>query len=238
MLAIARIPFILATTAGLIISLTDPNPLPPSNKERQAPQTLLAKLLSATHGMQYFQVVFPAAAAAEVAVIIADRFPSSAGAGWVLSVLSKPETVANLHFTPFSVTGMVIIIAATMLRILCYRTLKKFFTFHISLRKDHQLITTGPYSVVRHPSYTALIAVAFGLVGWYGAEGSWVRESGLLDTVAGKVFASAFTVACVANTLGLVQRTVVEDKMLRNVFGKTWDEWAQRVPYRLIPGIY
>lgn len=36
-------------------------------------------------------------------------------------------------------------------------------------------------------------------------------------------------------TLG---RMKMEDAALRAQFGKEWDDWAKRVPYSVIPGIY
>ncbi len=35
-----------------------------------------------------------------------------------------------------------------------YLTLGKFFTMHLETQKNHQLIESGPYSFLRHPSYT------------------------------------------------------------------------------------
>ncbi len=29
-----------------------------------------------------------------------------------------------------------------------------------------------------------------------------------------------------------------EDDMLRKEFGRSWEQWVERVPYRIIPGIY
>ncbi|CAJ0838843.1 2314_t:CDS:2 [Entrophospora sp. SA101] len=39
-----------------------------------------------------------------------------------------------------------------LLRLWCYRSLDEFFTFDIKVQKDHKLITTGPYSLLIHPS--------------------------------------------------------------------------------------
>lgn len=52
-------------------------------------------------------------------------------------------------------------------------TLGELFTMHISIEKNHQVIRTGPYSLIRHPSYLGafilyLSAAAF-LHSWYAA---------------------------------------------------------------------
>jgi len=38
--------------------------------------------------------------------------------------------------------------------------------------------------------------------------------------------------------LSSIKRTIVEDAMLKKEFGKEWDEWAGRVKYRMIPGVF
>jgi protein-S-isoprenylcysteine O-methyltransferase Ste14 len=65
----------------------------------------------------------------------------------------------------------------------------KMFSFQIKVQEEHKLVTWGPYAYVRHPSYSGLVMVFAGLGIWQLAPGSWIRESGMLDTVNGKVFA-------------------------------------------------
>ena len=39
--------------------------------------------------------------------------------------------------------------------------------------------------------------------------------------------------------MGMVMtRPQKEDELLRKEFGKKWDQWAEVVRYRLIPGVY
>ncbi|KAH7884185.1 hypothetical protein F5I97DRAFT_1669120 [Phlebopus sp. FC_14] len=42
------------------------------------------------------------------------------------------------------------------------------------------LITSGPYAVVRHPSYTGFILCVLGVLVVHGSPGSWLRTSGVL----------------------------------------------------------
>ena len=53
-----------------------------------------------------------------------------------------------------------------------YRQLGRFFVFEASIQKDHELIVSGPYSVVRHPSYTGFFMVAGGWFLWNLSKGS------------------------------------------------------------------
>jgi protein-S-isoprenylcysteine O-methyltransferase Ste14 len=123
---------------------------------------------------------------------------------------------------------------------MCFRELGRQFTFHLALLEKHALITTGPYSIVRHPSYTAAVIVNIGIILWHTTPGSWLRQSGLyMNTI---VWVAAFLPAIMviggSIILGIMVRPQIEDELLKKEFGKKWDEWAKRVPYRIIPGVY
>lgn len=157
----------------------------------------------------------------------------------ILSVLmvngSNPE---NLHvITPLSVAGVMLIASGTLLRMWCYRTMKNLFTFDVSIRKDHKLVTTGPYGVVRHPSYSGIVLVYIGAACWFGSRGSWLRESGVLDTTGGRVAFGTYGFLMTAILVALLKRGAVEDRAMRQTFGKQWDEWALKVPYSFVPWI-
>lgn len=112
----------------------------------------------------------------------------------------------------------------------------RHFTFRLSLRDGHKLITSGPYSIVRHPSYTAGLMTVVGCLCTLVGDGSWLREVGYA-TPFGKFCVVVLMVnfgVCVKPFL----RADQEDAFLREEFGKQWDEWADAVPYRYVPGIY
>jgi protein-S-isoprenylcysteine O-methyltransferase Ste14 len=50
--------------------------------------------------------------------------------------------------------GTVLLIAGSVLRRLCWRTLGRYFTGDVQVRPDQPVIDHGPYRWVRHPSYT------------------------------------------------------------------------------------
>jgi protein-S-isoprenylcysteine O-methyltransferase Ste14 len=68
-----------------------------------------------------------------------------------------------LTISPAFVFGALVASVGGLGRLLAYRALGKHFTFEMSIKKDHGLITSGPYSVVRHPSYTALALNCLGM---------------------------------------------------------------------------
>ncbi len=48
-----------------------------------------------------------------------------------------------------------------LLRSWCFNTLKEYFTFNVTIQKDHKLITTGPYSLLIHPSVSVYLYSIF-----------------------------------------------------------------------------
>lgn len=94
-----------------------------------------------------------------------------------------------------------------------------FFSAVVRIQEDrgHRVIDRGPYARVRHPGYAALIpAMSFSGM----ALGSW------LAFALGVLFA-----ACV------LRRVMFEDAFLQaNLAG--YREYAQRVRYRLVPGLW
>ena len=93
----------------------------------------------------------------------------------------------------------------------------RFFSpvVRIQHERGHTLVTSGPYRFVRHPGYVgAILASACGGV----ALGSWWSLVPLAP------FAALF-----------LRRTAVEDRMLRADLDG-YAGYAERVPYRLVPG--
>jgi len=48
------------------------------------------------------------------------------------------------------------------------------FTFEMSIRKEHILVTSGPYGVVRHPGYTGALLAIGGMLLLHASEVSFV----------------------------------------------------------------
>jgi protein-S-isoprenylcysteine O-methyltransferase Ste14 len=95
----------------------------------------------------------------------------------------------------------------------------RFFSSAVRIQTERaqEVITTGPYHFVRHPGYTGglLFLVCGGI-----ALGSWWSALPALLPAA-----------------MIVRRTVMEDRMLQDHL-KGYVDYAQRVRYRLIPGLW
>ena len=167
---------------------------------------------------------------------------------------------------PF-IVGVFAVISGSALRIWCFRTLGDFFTFELTIRPTHVLVKTGPYAFVRHPSYTGIYLTLLGASIVALAPGSLLRESWLLPLLGSCIdeaipYSSAFACWCASllpTTLNQIiisvlvvfwflkiwyalrstnRRMVVEDEELHRAFGKAWEEYAKRVRWRLLPGIF
>jgi protein-S-isoprenylcysteine O-methyltransferase len=116
------------------------------------------------------------------------------------------------------VIGLATIVAGSLLRRYCFRLLGASFTGDVRARPDQSIITTGPYALVRHPSYSAgmLMNTGMGL-----ALGSW---------------ASAALLA-VASLAIYSYRITVEERTLVTVLGEPYRQFM-RTRRRLIPFIY
>ena len=78
-----------------------------------------------------------------------------------------------------------------------------------------------------------------GLFPWHLSKGSWIIESGLWNTMLGKLIVVIyFSIFNIIGSVFLLARMSKEDIALRNQFGKKWDDWAKSVPYSIFPGIY
>jgi protein-S-isoprenylcysteine O-methyltransferase Ste14 len=95
--------------------------------------------------------------------------------------------------------------------------LKNQFSVDVTIQEDHKLITTGPYSYIRHPRYLGIILLLSGM--------SLVFRSWM-----------AFIFA-LASVLVLIWRIRDEENLMHQEFTDTWEQYTKR-SWRLIPYIY
>jgi len=236
-MSLTKIPFILLATWGINMSYRSPNP-PPPQLERftsSVPLESWGFVKWAPIPIRVIQFIF---CAAEISTILASVNPSSPLSKLILSLVwdgGKPE---NLHISNAAAIGWVLITLGTWIRLVSYRYLGQFFRFEASIQKDHELIVSGPYSIVRHPSYTAFIFIFGGSIPWHLSKGSWFMESGSWNTILGKLLVVTYFSVHILIIHFALTRMLKEDIALRDQFGKKWDDWAKRVPYTIFPGIY
>ena len=102
---------------------------------------------------------------------------------WIAMMLAFPlafvralRVPARLNLPAF-VAGTLMLVLGSLLRRHCFRMLDQYFTGDVDARADQPVIDRGAYRWVRHPSYTAGIAMFTG-IGL--ALGSWASFAILL----------------------------------------------------------
>lgn len=143
----------------------------------------------------------------------------------------------HLQFTVVSFTGIMLSLSGGLLRIYCFDTLGRFFTFDFCIRKDHKLITAGPYSIVRHPSYSGYILAYFGMLLYHSTPGSLLTEwlSTFPDIFYVRRIMAGWFILRAMRRLFWFERAIEEDKGLKKTFGRYWEIWAKHDKYRILP---
>ena len=108
----------------------------------------------------------------------------------------------------------------------------------MNLSADHALETGGPYAVVRHPSYGGALAFVVGTYMCVRDRASLLAALGVWDTPWGTALRFGGVVLAVLASFAFVDRARVEDEALKHKFGRQWEMWARRTPYKLIPFIF
>lgn len=112
--------------------------------------------------------------------------------------------------------GIITLLFGIFFRAWAVNTLGKFFTATVQIKDDHQLIQSGPYQIVRHPSYTgaflAILATSLILNSWIG-----------------------FFIAFIAMSYAYYVRIGIEEKELTGKFKERYIEYKKTtkmiIPY-------
>ncbi len=129
---------------------------------------------------------------------------------WLPHVAALPATVAW--------AGVVVAFLGLGLRAWAMRVLGVSYRRTLRTEGDQELVTAGPYRVVRHPGYAGSLAV------WLGYAAS--RGGGLALAVVALWMLAAY-----------LWRMRAEEKMLVGRFGSAYEAYMARTK-RLIPGVY
>ncbi|PCH37531.1 hypothetical protein WOLCODRAFT_110043 [Wolfiporia cocos MD-104 SS10] len=233
-----KITLLLAACASTHLAYTDPNlPVKVDEAQKFSGGDLLSRIYR--WEIMLMKGLLWASTLSEVAVLISLQYPSDASEQ-ILQLLARKGTssLSRLNITPLFIAGSLMQIAGYLIRRVCFQTLGRHFTFALAVRDDHRLVTEGPYSVVRHPSYTGGVMVFVGMLLMQFGRGSWWAECGPSSTATGRALELLWTANVLGAAVMLILRTVKEDEVLRREFGTQWDKWAEHTRYRLVPGLY
>lgn len=114
--------------------------------------------------------------------------------------------------------GLIVFVLGIAFRWWAIVVLGRFFTVDVQIARDHELVASGPFRLVRHPSYTGVL---LGFVGFAFSLANWI----------------ALLVIVVPIFLALRRRMEVEEAALSGALGEKYTNYMRRTK-RLMPGVY
>ena len=114
--------------------------------------------------------------------------------------------------------GLLLIWSGIALRVWCFQTLGRYFTFTVMTSPDQRVVDRGPYRLLRHPSYSAILLILAGIGLTYG---NWLSLAALV----------------VLPLAGFVNRIRIEESALSATLGDAYTTYASR-RRRLIPFVW
>lgn len=122
---------------------------------------------------------------------------------------------SNMH-TAVSIAGLVLVLTGYLMTLYVF-IVNSFASRVVDVEKGQKVITTGPYALIRHPMYLCNIIFYLATCLALGSYWALLPASAIIPV--------------------LVFRIIDEEKeLLVNLAG--YAEYAQKVTYRLIPGIW
>ncbi|KAF9307547.1 hypothetical protein BGZ91_008382, partial [Linnemannia elongata] len=105
----------------------------------------------------------------------------------------KPESRQLRELKTWQVAMTILSVASYLLRTWSFRTLDWFFTYQLTIRPGHRLVTSGPYKILRHPSYTGF---------FFNGAAVWTLlwHNGLFEILAAPLIRS-----CARNALAILR---------------------------------
>jgi protein-S-isoprenylcysteine O-methyltransferase Ste14 len=130
---------------------------------------------------------------------------------WLFGRRFVPDALAVV------IAGLSIQVAAGAFGVWARRHLGRNWSGAITVAEEHQLIRSGPYRVLRHPIYSAMIGM---FVGSAVAIGEWHSLIGLALIM-----------------IAYARKIPLEEQSLRTVFGPEYDEYSN-ASWALVPWIF
>lgn len=141
------------------------------------------------------------------------------GIGIGLTFLSNTLFPHPVFVRPlFEYIALLLVIGGIALRWSSIIYLGREFTVNVAIIEGHRLVTSGPYKLIRHPSYTGLILIFIGL----GIHSN--HAVGLLALSVPIFWA-------------VINRIKIEERAMEDFFGSEYAEY-RKTTKKLVPGVY
>lgn len=139
--------------------------------------------------------------------------------GVVLAFAARRIPSAHVTVSPSVVylVALALMVFGLVVRWAAILTLGRLFTVDVAIHADHEVVQTGLYRLVRHPSYTGLL-IAF--LGFGVSFSNWLSILVLLAPI----------------TLGVLYRVKKEEDALLRSLGPAYAAYCARTK-RFIPGL-
>jgi len=135
------------------------------------------------------------------------------------------EAAANLPALHIPVPRSALLAVATVVlwagagfRLWAIHSLGRYFRGVVHVQEDHQVIRTGPYRYLRHPSYAGALFAVLGIALVWANVASWVVFFGCA-------------------LVGVLYRIRVEERVLVAGLGAEYVDYAAHTK-RLVPGVW
>jgi protein-S-isoprenylcysteine O-methyltransferase Ste14 len=143
--------------------------------------------------------------------------PLAVGAA-LLATLHVPMAWRAVRFVPPTVgwlwLGVVLVALELAISVAARISLGANWSSMVTLKQDHELIRTGPYRWVRHPTYTGLLLAVLGTA---IALGEWRG-----------------VIALVLVAIAFMRKIAIEERFLTQHFGEAYARYSREVP-SLVP---
>lgn len=111
-----------------------------------------------------------------------------------------------------------VLLAGISLRWWAIHCLGKFFTVDVAVHKNHKVVNTGPYMLLRHPSYTGLLLQILAVA---------IAYQNLISLM----------VIMLTTTYMLMRRIRHEERVLKRALGMEYRLYSRKT-YSLLPFVY
>ena len=205
-------------------------------------ESWLMWLTASPMGMTFARTVTLALAVHQAAVALSLSHALRNSNAALQTICPRPEYLDHRLFTwsKATIASLALLYLGSYIRLQAYAQLGANFTYRIA--KPDQIVTSGFYAYVRHPSYTGLLMV---LLAFYSLL---LRQRGLVSCWAPLVDERMVTDAmhaylvpvigfsCVIYMF-MVRRVREEEAMMEREFGEKWIEYRARTK-KFVPYIY
>lgn len=138
--------------------------------------------------------------------------------------LLVPNWIAGFFAQPFLpqgglffYIGFALLLGGMVLTAWARRTLGRNWSGRVTIKEDHELVTTGPYGLVRHPIYTGALLAIIGTAVALGATGGLVSIALILAV--------------------FIRKIRLEEQVLGEHFGEKYAEYKKQTS-ALIPFLF